>query len=91
MNKVEYDNLKEELQIEGGCRCTTCVRLFSLVLFVAPALWPDHWTLSLPHTLPQALFCHVPKEHVLTMHDVSNIWRVPLIMEAQGAHHNILK
>ncbi|KAG1658793.1 hypothetical protein FOA52_011735 [Chlamydomonas sp. UWO 241] len=33
-----------------------------------------------------AQFCHVPKEHVLTVHDVSNIWRVPLMMEAQGAH-----
>lgn len=33
-----------------------------------------------------AQFCHVPKEHVLTMHDVSNIWRVPLIMESQSAH-----
>lgn len=38
-----------------------------------------------------ALFCHVPKEHVLTMHDVTNIWRVPLIMESQNAHAVILK
>ena len=35
---------------------------------------------------PQAQFCHVPSKHVLTMHDVSNIWRVPLMMEAQDAH-----
>lgn len=40
---------------------------------------------------PQAQFCHVPKQHVLTMHDVSNIWRVPLIMESQSAHHVICK
>ncbi|GAX75826.1 hypothetical protein CEUSTIGMA_g3269.t1 [Chlamydomonas eustigma] len=33
-----------------------------------------------------ALFCHVPGKHVLTMHDVSNIWRVPLMLESQGAH-----
>jgi CTP synthase len=33
-----------------------------------------------------ALFCHVPSRHVLTMHDVSNIWRVPLLMESQEAH-----
>ena len=39
---------------------------------------------------PQALFCNVPSKHVLTMHDVSNIWREPLMMEAQGAHKAIL-
>lgn len=38
-----------------------------------------------------ALFCHVPAEAVLTMHDVSNIWRIPLVMEEQGAHHMICK
>jgi len=38
-----------------------------------------------------ALFCQVPKECVLTMHDVSNIWRVPLLMESQGAHNIICK
>ena len=31
----------------------------------------------------QAAFCHVPADQVLTMHDVSNIWRVPLMMQAQ--------
>lgn len=36
-----------------------------------------------------SLFCHVPVEQVLTMHDVSNIWRVPLMMEKQGAHRTI--
>lgn len=36
-----------------------------------------------------ALFCHVPSNQVLTMHDVSNIWRVPLMMESQGAHKTI--
>lgn len=29
------------------------------------------------------MFCHVPANQVLTMHDVSNIWRVPLMMQAQ--------
>jgi CTP synthase len=33
----------------------------------------------------------VPTENVLTMHDVSNIWRVPLLMESQGAHHILCK
>ncbi len=32
-----------------------------------------------------ALFCHVPESHVLSAHDVSNIYRVPLLLEEQGA------
>lgn len=44
-----------------------------------------------PSSMQQALFCQVPTESVLTMHDVSNIWRVPLLMESQGAHHMICK
>lgn len=36
-----------------------------------------------------ASFCHVRPEQVLTMHDVSNIWRVPLMLEAQGAHKTV--
>lgn len=39
----------------------------------------------------QALFCQVPPSHVLNMHDVSNIWHVPLIMQEQDAHVNICK
>lgn len=37
----------------------------------------------------QASFCHVAPEQVLTMHDVSNIWRVPLMLQDQGAHTTI--
>lgn len=33
-----------------------------------------------------ALFCQVPSSHVLTMHDVANIWHVPLLLASQGAH-----
>jgi CTP synthase len=33
----------------------------------------------------------VPASSVLTMHDVSNIWRVPLLMQSQGAHATILR
>ena len=41
-------------------------------------------------TLPlQALFCQVPTNHVLNMYDVSNIWHVPIVLEAQGAHESI--
>jgi len=38
-----------------------------------------------------ALFCQVPRESVLTMHDVSNIWRVPLIMVEQNVHKSLMQ
>ncbi len=38
-----------------------------------------------------ALFCQVPTSHILSLHDVSNIWHVPLIMQQQGADRAILK
>ena len=31
--------------------------------------------------------CQVAPDHVLTMHDVTNIWQVPLLLQQQGAHH----
>lgn len=31
-------------------------------------------------------FCHVAESHVLAVHDVSNIYHVPLILEQQGVH-----
>jgi len=36
-----------------------------------------------------ALFCQVPPSHVLNMHDVSNIWQVPIVMADQNAHNTI--
>lgn len=35
-------------------------------------------------------FCHVPPSHVISVHDVSNIYHVPLILVKQGIH-GILK
>jgi CTP synthase len=37
----------------------------------------------------QALFCQVTPKHVLNMCDVSNIWHVPIMLEAQDAHKSI--
>ena len=37
----------------------------------------------------QALFCQVPARNVLNMHDVSNIWQVPLLLQEQGAHETL--
>jgi CTP synthase len=39
----------------------------------------------------QASFCHVPVAHVLNMHDVSNIWQVPLMLREQEAHTTICR
>ncbi|EYU43611.1 hypothetical protein MIMGU_mgv1a003214mg [Erythranthe guttata] len=36
-------------------------------------------------------FCHVPIEYIITLYDVSNIWRVPLLLRDQKAHDAILK
>ncbi|KAL3849296.1 hypothetical protein ACJIZ3_011178 [Penstemon smallii] len=36
-------------------------------------------------------FCHVPIENIITLYDVSNIWRVPLLLRDQKAHEAILK
>ncbi|KAK9803353.1 hypothetical protein WJX73_007619 [Symbiochloris irregularis] len=36
-----------------------------------------------------ALFCHVPPKNVLNMHDCSNIWQVPLLLQEQGAHETV--
>ncbi|OAY61899.1 CTP synthase isoform X2 [Manihot esculenta] len=36
-------------------------------------------------------FCHVPAANILSIHDVPNIWHIPLLLRNQNAHHAILK
>ncbi|XP_076952249.1 uncharacterized protein LOC143625917 [Bidens hawaiensis] len=36
-------------------------------------------------------FCHVPVANILNIHDVPNIWHVPLVLRNQNAHEAILK
>ncbi|KAH1227199.1 CTP synthase [Glycine max] len=36
-------------------------------------------------------FCHVPVENILNIHDVPNIWHIPLLLRNQNAHHSILQ
>ncbi|KAK1393683.1 CTP synthase [Heracleum sosnowskyi] len=36
-------------------------------------------------------FCNVPVDNIITLYDVSNIWRVPLLLKEQRAHEAILK
>ncbi|GAV57018.1 GATase domain-containing protein/CTP_synth_N domain-containing protein, partial [Cephalotus follicularis] len=35
-------------------------------------------------------FCHVPAANILNIHDVPNIWHVPLLLKNQNAHLSIL-
>ncbi|XP_071702533.1 uncharacterized protein [Rutidosis leptorrhynchoides] len=34
-------------------------------------------------------FCHVPEDNIITLYDVSNIWRIPLLLRDQKAHEAI--
>jgi CTP synthase len=36
-------------------------------------------------------FCHVPPHHVLSVHDVNNIYQVPILLQKQGLHEILLK
>ncbi|XAR52854.1 CTP synthase (glutamine hydrolyzing) [Bertholletia excelsa] len=36
-------------------------------------------------------FCHVPIGNIISLYDVPNIWRVPLLLKDQKAHNAILK
>lgn len=36
-------------------------------------------------------FCHVPAENILNIHDVPNIWHVPLLLRNQNAHYAIMR
>lgn len=36
-------------------------------------------------------FCHVPATHIFDIHDVSNIWHVPLLLREQKAHLAVMK
>ncbi|KAI5332452.1 PREDICTED: CTP synthase [Prunus dulcis] len=36
-------------------------------------------------------FCHVQKENIITLYDVSNIWHIPLLLRDQKAHEAIFK
>ncbi|KAM7276252.1 hypothetical protein ACFE04_018118 [Oxalis oulophora] len=36
-------------------------------------------------------FCHVPTANILSIHDVPNIWHIPLLIRDQNAHHSVLQ
>lgn len=77
------DNKLSSLAGGAGCCSLRCWWTCSLTRLQPDLIW------SVPGL--QALFCQVPAENVLTMHDVSNIWRIPLLMQSQNAHKTILE
>ncbi|XP_060957987.1 uncharacterized protein LOC115724568 isoform X2 [Cannabis sativa] len=36
-------------------------------------------------------FCHVSKDNIITLYDVSNIWHIPLLLSDQKAHEAIFQ
>ncbi|KAL8137166.1 hypothetical protein V2J09_003167 [Rumex salicifolius] len=36
-------------------------------------------------------FCYIPEENIVSIHDVPNIWHIPLLLRDQKAHEAILK
>ncbi|XP_074581527.1 uncharacterized protein LOC141838040 [Curcuma longa] len=36
-------------------------------------------------------FCHVPIPNIVTLHDVTNIWHIPLLLKKQKAHEALIK
>ncbi|WOL01483.1 hypothetical protein Cni_G10199 [Canna indica] len=36
-------------------------------------------------------FCHVPVSNIVTLHDVSNIWHIPLLLEKQKTHEALIQ
>ncbi|XP_047955253.1 CTP synthase-like [Salvia hispanica] len=62
-------------------------------LGLSPDILACRSTTELDETIKEKLsrFCHVQRENIITLYDVSNIWRVPLLLRDQKAHEAILK
>ncbi|RAL53483.1 hypothetical protein DM860_007155 [Cuscuta australis] len=62
-------------------------------LGLTPNILACRSTKQLDETIKEKLsrFCHVPVENIVTLYDVSNIWRVPLLLRDQKAHEAILR
>jgi CTP synthase len=62
-------------------------------LGLTPNLLACRSTTELDENVKEKLsrFCHVPAVNIITLYDVSNIWRVPLLLKDQKAHEAILK
>ncbi|KAH6756893.1 CTP synthase family protein [Perilla frutescens var. hirtella] len=62
-------------------------------LGLTPNILACRSTMELDETVKEKLsrFCHVQRENIITLYDVSNIWRVPLLLRDQKAHEAILK
>ncbi|XP_048132531.1 CTP synthase isoform X2 [Rhodamnia argentea] len=62
-------------------------------LGLTPNILACRSTMALDENIKAKLsqFCHVPVENIITVHDVPNIWHIPLLLKDQKAHEAILK
>ncbi|XP_039168879.1 CTP synthase isoform X1 [Eucalyptus grandis] len=62
-------------------------------LGLTPNILACRSTMALDENIKAKLsqFCHVPVENIIDVHDVSNIWHIPLLLKDQKAHEAILK
>ncbi|KAF8025412.1 hypothetical protein BT93_F2290 [Corymbia citriodora subsp. variegata] len=62
-------------------------------LGLTPNILACRSTMALDENIKAKLsqFCHVPVENIITIHDVPNIWHIPLLLKDQKAHEAIFK
>lgn len=62
-------------------------------LGLTPHLLACRSTMALDENVTAKLsqFCHVPRENIITLYDVPNIWHIPLLLRDQKAHQAISK
>ncbi|WOK95752.1 CTP synthase isoform X1 [Canna indica] len=62
-------------------------------LGLAPNILACRSTKPLDENIKEKLsqFCHVPKESIINLNDVTNIWHIPLLLKEQKAHEALIK
>ncbi|XP_072960135.1 uncharacterized protein [Typha angustifolia] len=62
-------------------------------LGLTPSILACRSTKSLEDNVKEKLsrFCHVPVANIISLYDVSNIWRIPLLLRDQKVHEAILR
>ncbi|KAJ9168435.1 hypothetical protein P3X46_019960 [Hevea brasiliensis] len=62
-------------------------------LGLTPNILACRSTLALDENVKVKLsqFCHVQAENIITLYDIPNIWRIPLLLRDQKAHEAILR
>ncbi|XP_030481055.2 uncharacterized protein LOC115698016 isoform X1 [Cannabis sativa] len=83
LNVVGEQKTKPTQHSVRGLRC----------LGLTPHLLACRSTTALDENVKMKLsqFCHVPKNNIITLYDVSNIWHIPLLLRDQKAHEAIFQ